>query len=80
MMSFEKIDNVVRVADRSSSQGQPNSGRHSPAAPLSFPPRSKFRQGLYDAINIVIGIFFLCSLACSLPLAIYLLWVAIFNS
>lgn len=68
--------NVILLADHFP-PGQSNSGRLT-AAPLFIPEpaleRGKFTQALLDVLNVTVGIVFVCSLACSLPLAIYLLF------
>ena len=36
-------------------------------------PRSQFTQALIDIVMVVFALFFLCSVACSVPVAIFLL-------
>ncbi len=68
-MDFNNYDSL---ADSPASD-QPNLGRHSPCRPSFF--SALFAAGR-DFLTIVCGIFFLCALACSLPLALFLMFFA----
>ncbi len=68
-MDFNNYDSM---ADSPASD-QPNLGRHSPCRPSFF---SALFAAVGEIVTIVFGIFFVCALACSLPLALFLMFFA----
>ena len=65
-------DHYVSLTDHLPA-GQSNLGRHSPCRPSFF---SAFCDAVGEFVTIVFGILFVCALACSLPLAIFLMFFA----
>jgi hypothetical protein len=70
--------NVISLADHFPSRGDRLNSERLTAAPFFIPEppleRGKFTQALLDVLNVSVGIVFVCALASSVPIAIYLLF------